>query len=100
MISIVVEDGIEAGGFVPFQADFNDMDGYSYYARFRHGSFTLKRNNEPYDEFDFSKSEFILKKTYTDGGYVDFEELKRITSHILVWPTEPGVLRICRKQIV
>jgi len=76
------------------------MDGYRYYARFRHGVFVLRKNFSPFLKFDFGASETTLRKNYRNSGYVDFEELKRITAHFLVWPTEPGVLRICQKQIV
>ncbi len=99
MEAIVGEESIEEGGYAPYQADFVDMDGYAYYARFRHGKFALKKNLEPAGLFDFKKSHVILKKIYADG-FVDFKELKRITAHILVWPVEPGVLRICQKRIV
>jgi len=100
MISIVLEGTIDEGGIAPYQAEFSDMDGYCYYARFRHMHFTLRKMYGVSFTFDvFNLSEEILEKTYR-SGYVDFEELKRITSHIFVWPTEPGVLRICQKQIV
>ena len=99
METIVNEESIEEGGCVPYQADFVDMDGYAYYARFRHGKFVLKKNLEPIGLFDFRESHVILKKSYADG-FVDFKELQRITAHILVWPTKPGVLKICQKQIV
>ena len=100
MVSIIREESIESGGYAPFQADFVDMDNYSYYARFRHGSFTLKKNlfpTGPYHAFDHKASETIFRKSYTDG-FVDLEELKRITSHLLVWPVEIGILRICKKR--
>ena len=100
MISIVSEESIKAGGYAPFQADFVDIDNYAYYARFRHGGFALKKSLRPTGEFAFESSETIFRKTYGSTGYVDYEELKRITSHFLVWPAEEGVLRICQKQVV
>ncbi len=99
MISIVVEESIESGGYAPYQADFVDMDNYAYYARFRHGGFALKKSKKPTGDFDFEECDVILQKCYR-AGYVDFKELKIITAHLLVWPTDDGVLRICQKQLV
>ena len=96
----IVSEMLYSGGVCPFQAEFKDMDGHFYYARYRHGTFSMRRSIEPQSLHFSDKFENIMKMHFGENGdgYMDLEELKEITKGILVWPTDKGILRICQKQ--
>ena len=94
----LVAEILYSGGICPFQAEFKDADGHYYYARHRHGIFSMRKSTKPQSLHFPDKFKNIMKMPYgEDGdGYMDLKELKEITKHILVWPTDKGILRICQ----
>ena len=99
-MNYIVAEMLYIGGICPFQAEFKDMDGYFYYARYRHGIFSMRRSIDSESLHFSDKFENIMKIPYgKDGdGYMDGKELEEITKHILVWPTDNGILRICQME--